>query len=126
MINPYEISPFYGQARALSDFSASSPAGAANRSSVEALELRVDRQNLLIQTLLIVLLEKKIFDEAEFKRWRDYADNLDGRADGKLRESATPVSCPKCQRNNPPTASQCVYCGEPFEAPAADPRYKPS
>ena len=89
MTIPIDLPGAYARAKALAE-STSSSAAVAGRNSIDALEMRIDRQNLVIQTLLILLLEKKVFDEAECRKWRDYADNLDVRADGRLKESSLP------------------------------------
>jgi len=80
-------------------------------SDVVGLRIRLERQSLLIQTLLMILLEKKVVDEAEFREWLDYVDELDGAKDGRLKEDRSPVACPACKRNNPRQASRCQYCG---------------
>ncbi len=85
------------------------------RSSVQELENRVEKQNLIIQTLLMLLLEKKVIHEDEFKDWMAYVDELDGVRDGRVRADKTPQTCPKCQRNNAPSAVKCQYCGEELE-----------
>lgn len=84
------------------------------RTSVQDLERMVERQALLIQTLLMLMLEKKVVHEDEFREWLAYVDELDGVRDGRVREEKAPVSCPKCRRNNPRTAAKCQYCGEEF------------
>ncbi|MBI5153796.1 zinc ribbon domain-containing protein [Candidatus Poribacteria bacterium] len=86
------------------------------RSSVQALETKLERQNLLIQTLLMILLEKKVVHDDEFREWMRYVDELDGARDGKLRENKAPVLCPACGRNNPPAAAKCQYCGAAIES----------
>ena len=83
-----------------------------SRTSSDKLELqqKIERQNLIIQTLLMILLEKKVIYEEEFKEWMDYVDGLDGKVDGRLEENKGPVSCPECGRKNPPSAAKCQYC----------------
>jgi hypothetical protein len=85
------------------------------RSEVEALRQKVERQALLIQTLLMILLEKKVLHEEEFKEWLDYVDQLDGTRDGKLKEDRSPQACSNCGRNSPRNAPKCLYCGHAFE-----------
>lgn len=86
----------------------------ATRSTVQDLERVVDRQTLLLQTLLMLLLEKKVIHEDEFREWIAYVDELDGVRDGRVKAEKAPVSCPKCKRNNQPGAAKCQYCGEAF------------
>lgn len=83
----------------------------APRGEVADLQARLERQQLLVQTLLMILLEKKVIHDDEYKEWLDYVDGLDGVKDGKLREDRRPVDCPNCQRKNPPRANHCQYCG---------------
>jgi hypothetical protein len=95
-------------------------AGASNadlgaRSEVEQLKGRIERQNLLIQTMLMILLEKKVLHEDEFKEWLNYVDELDGVRDGKLREDKKPLACSQCGRNSPKGSAKCIYCGTEFE-----------
>lgn len=87
----------------------STPSGA-----LEEMQHRLDRQYLLIQTLLMILIEKKVIHEDEFVEWMDYVDELDGSKDGRLKETKTPQQCPKCKRRSPATATKCIYCAEDF------------
>jgi hypothetical protein len=93
-----------------------------NRDSLDGLAMRVDRQNLIIQALLMLLLEKNVIADQEFRNWLAYADELDGRADGKLTPDNSPVACPACKRNNPSTATRCQYCDQAFAADYLDHR----
>lgn len=99
------------------DTTVSSRPTTANKFGLEQLEARVERQNLLIQTLLMLLLEKKVIGEEEFRKWLIYVDELDGKRDGRLKADNTPQECPKCHRKNQHKASQCMYCGEEFAQP---------
>ncbi len=83
-------------------------------STIPQLQDRVERLNLVVQTLLALLLEKKVIGEEEFQQWLDYVDELDGVKDGKLREDKRPIPCPSCQRNSPSHARKCSYCGAPL------------
>jgi hypothetical protein len=85
------------------------------RTRNEELELRLERANLVLQTLLMILLEKQIIHEDEFREWMLYVDDLDGARDGRVREDNTPQNCPSCGRNSPHSAVKCVYCGEGFQ-----------
>ncbi len=85
------------------------------RSSVQELNVRIEKQDLIIQTLLMLLLEKKVIHEDEFRDWLIYVDELDGVRDGRVRANKAPTACPKCSRNNSPGAVKCQYCGEELE-----------
>lgn len=86
----------------------------AGKSSTIELEERLARQELLIQTLLRLLLEKKVIHQDEFKEWMDYVDSLDGARDGKLRAPKIALDCPSCGRMNKPNATRCMYCDHEF------------
>lgn len=103
----------YGQANAV--LSSAGRIDHQARGTLDSLQGRIDRQDLIIQTLLMILLEKKVIHEDEFKEWMLYVDELDGTRDGRLREDKTPVVCPGCGRNSPRSAPNCVYCGHEFE-----------
>lgn len=109
---------FHSTSRIMENFDGPSVASKSSGQSISAdfvsLEDRLEKQNLLIQTLLMILLEKKVIHEDEFKEWMIYVDELDGKRDGKLRENKSPVICPKCKRNNPPNRTACQYCGIEF------------
>src|SRR5688572_4657446 len=81
------------------------------RGELEDLRQRLDRHNLVIQTLLMLLLEKKVIHEDEFKQWMAYVDEFDGVRDGKLRDDKSPQECPQCRRKTPRSSIKCAYCG---------------
>jgi len=83
-----------------------------------ALEERLDRLELLLQTLLRLLVEKKLIEREEFRQWIDYVDALDGSRDGKMRQTRRPHVCPACGRRSRPAARTCQYCGA--DLPARD------
>jgi hypothetical protein len=87
---------------------------APKSADLSSLEVRLEQQNLLIQTLLMLLLEKKVIHEDEFKEWMIYVDELDGVRDGRVKAQQGPITCPSCKRNNPRTAVRCQYCGNEF------------
>ena len=92
------------------------------RSTMDLLSSRLERQNMLIQTLLILLMEKNIITESEVQEWIHYVDGLDGKVDGRLAEDKRPLKCPACGRTSPPTAVQCMYCNAAFERSVVDAR----
>lgn len=76
------------------------------------LRVKVERQNLLIQTLCRILIEKGVIQEEELQEWLAYVDSLDGREDGKLSHSKAPIQCRSCKRINGASLIKCQYCGE--------------
>lgn len=81
---------------------------------VKELEARIARQELYIQTLLRLLLEKGIIHKEEYGQWLDYVDALDGRHDGKLDAHSGSKTCAHCRRVNPVQARRCQYCDTAF------------
>lgn len=81
---------------------------------LEELDQRVARQDLMLQTLVRLLLEKNVIARDEFAQWLRYVDALDGREDGKLGADAAFKTCPKCKRTSPAKVFKCQYCGAGF------------
>lgn len=81
-----------------------------SRADLDAINDRLGRIELMQQTLLRVLIEKRVLDKQEFKQWLSYVDQLDGRTDGKMGEESGVRQCPACSRNNPMKNRQCQYC----------------
>lgn len=84
------------------------------KADLTALQAAFDQQHLILQTLLMLLLEKKVIEEQEFRDWIAYVDGLDGRRDGKIAALARPTTCPGCKRISAPNAIACQYCGHAF------------
>ncbi len=87
-----------------------------SRAGLEEMALKLERNTLILQTLLMVLLEKKVIQEPEFREWLAYVDGLDGVRDGRLREDKRPLLCPQCGRNSPRAIPKCMYCGQDLDA----------
>lgn len=83
---------------------------AAGTATIVDLQNAIDRHRLIIQSLLMLLLDKQVITEPDLKRWMDYMDQLDGRVDGKLSLDKSPVTCPQCGRVSPPNSPRCMYC----------------
>jgi hypothetical protein len=81
-----------------------------------ALEERVDRQALLIQALVRLLLKKGAVTADEMKEWMEHVDMLDGAHDGKFRPAVGAVRCPSCDRVSRSSALKCQYCGAELPA----------
>ena len=82
-----------------------------NQSQLEILENQLGRQNLLIQTLLVLLLEKGLFEEEEFLELLDEIDALDGKKDGAFTPKSTPKKCRSCGKTNSSRKRKCMWCG---------------
>ena len=89
--------------------------GSGPNAGIDQLQARLDRATLLLQSLLMILMEKKVIHEDELREWVRYVDEFDGSVDGRLKEDKSPVACPKCSRKNPRTAATCQYCGVALE-----------
>lgn len=89
--------------------------GKAPNATMEHLQARLDRTTLILQTLMMILMEKKVVHEDELREWVKYVDELDGCLDGRLREDKSPIACPKCARKNPRATPTCQYCGTALE-----------
>ncbi|MCE5229941.1 zinc ribbon domain-containing protein [bacterium] len=94
----------------------------AGQATLAELQTTIARQQLIIHSLVMILLEKKIFDKDELARMIEKIDLLDGRADGKLTQDKSPVACPTCGRISPATAQRCQYCGKEIGAGILDRR----
>lgn len=79
------------------------------------LEDALDRQALIIRTLLSMCEAKGMFNEPEFRELMNEIDLSDGRLDGKYKPQATPRSCPNCGKTNGKRAVTCMYCGVQLE-----------
>lgn len=84
------------------------------RSAFDELNGRVEEQNLLLQTLLRLLLEKKVVTRDEFRQWMNYVDELDGKRNGRLSRERGVKLCPGCKRKNKVNAFKCLYCDAEF------------
>jgi len=81
---------------------------------LQELEQRLARQDLMLQTLVRLLLEKNVIGREEFAQWLRYVDGLDGKDDGRLGADTGYKSCAKCDRTNPAKVFKCQYCGASF------------
>ena len=79
------------------------------------LEDALDRQALVIRTLLTACEKAGIFNEATFKELMNDVDLSDGRLDGKYKPQSGPQSCPDCGKTNGKRAVTCMYCGSQLE-----------
>ncbi|MBX3475037.1 MAG: hypothetical protein KF754_11690 [Planctomycetes bacterium] len=85
---------------------------AANRaeSALMRMEDTIQRQALIIRSLLEVCARKQLFDEKEFRDIVNEIDLSDGRLDGKYKPAAGPRNCPECGKINGKSAITCMYC----------------
>ena len=75
----------------------------------------LDRQALVIRTLLTACEKAGLFNEAQFRELLDEVDISDGRLDGKFRPQPSPRDCPSCSKVNSKRAVSCMYCGAILE-----------
>lgn len=93
-----------------------------DETTVESLQRRLDRQNLGIQTLLAMLLDKGVIQEDDFREWVKRMDQLDGALDGRLAEDKTKVACLSCGKSNFKTTAECKHCGAALDPDLVPPR----
>jgi hypothetical protein len=109
---------YYSAGASLSAQNAASDASSAARRAENAMarmEDALDRQALIIRTLLTACEKKGLFNEAEFRELVNEVDLSDGRLDGKYKPQQGPVGCPSCGKTNGKRAVTCMYCGVPLE-----------
>jgi hypothetical protein len=78
-------------------------------SSVEFLQDRVDRLELICEALWELLKTRMDVNDDQLMGWIAELDLTDGTADGK--RSRGPAECPSCSRPNSPRHQNCIYCG---------------
>lgn len=79
------------------------------------LEDALDRQALVIRTLLTACEKAGLFNEQQFRELLNDVDLSDGRLDGKYKPQGGPRECPSCNKVNGKRAVTCMYCGVPLE-----------
>lgn len=80
--------------------------------ALERLEDQIQRQALIIRSLLEACTRKDVFSEQEFRELVNEIDLSDGKADGKYKPQPGPRRCPKCGKINGRSAVSCMYCSE--------------
>lgn len=83
---------------------------------VKRLAHRLDRMELLCQTLYEFLIAKELSNEEELGILMAQIDLRDGVEDGALRQTRRDApKCAQCGRPINPNRSQCVYCWAPID-----------
>jgi hypothetical protein len=90
---------------------------AANRAenALAHLQDALDRQALVIRTLLTACEKAGLYTEQQFRELLDEVDLSDGRLDGKFKPQPAPRECPSCSKVNSKRAVSCMYCGAILE-----------
>jgi hypothetical protein len=83
--------------------------------ALSRLEDTIDRQMLVIRTLLTACEKAGLFNEQQFRELMNDVDLSDGRLDGKFKPQAGPRECSNCGKPNGKRAVTCMYCGNPLE-----------
>ena len=104
----------YSHAAASSASEANSAARRAEN-AMARLEDALDRQALIIRSLLTACEKAGIFNEDQFRALVTEVDLSDGRLDGKYKPQQGPRECPQCGKTNGKCAVKCMYCGEVLE-----------
>ncbi len=102
----------YLNARRDASDSASQAESAARRAenATARLEDQLQRQALIIRSLLEMCSKKGLFNTDEFRELVTEIDLSDGKLDGKYKPMAGPRNCPNCGKVNGKTAMTCMYC----------------
>lgn len=85
-------------------------------SATERMRDAIERQALVIQTLLTFCERKGLFSEQEFRELMNEIDLQDGFLDGKLKPQQGPQTCAECGKISGRHAVNCMYCGAQFDA----------
>jgi len=91
----------------------------------KALAARVDRLELVCETLLELVLLRKVVNREELEVLMAQVDLRDGVEDGGLnhdRPRSVAPSCTACERPINPKRAACVYCGAKIVADAVAPK----
>jgi hypothetical protein len=95
-------------------------AGTASSTSrkVDALRQRIDRQELLLETMYRALIGRNVVTEEEFKDLVAQVDLEDGFEDGKIGADrvARAPKCPNCEKPVSRKRPHCVYCNAELPA----------
>ena len=100
-------------------FSEHSKSETGTKSRIWDLEARVDKLELVCESLWEIIKEEKKFDETDLIERMTQIDLQDGTFDGQKKKTSS-IECPKCGRMNSKRHNKCMYCGEiylvgPFE-----------
>ena len=90
-----------------------------NNNAIRELEHRVDKLELICESLWEILKEGKNLTETDLIERMSQVDLRDGNYDGKNKKPTT-VECSSCGRMISKHHKKCVYCGKiivigPFE-----------
>ena len=95
-------------------------AGTASSTSgkVDALRQRIERQELLLETMYRALIGRNIVTEEEFKDRVAQVDLEDGVEDGKIGADrvARAPKCSNCEKPASRKRTHCVYCNAELPA----------
>lgn len=80
-----------------------------NKNDVARLEDRIDALSLACHAMWEILKEKHDVTTHELENKIEQLDLMDGKADGKLKNTAT--NCPDCGHKLSKRHSNCFYCG---------------
>ena len=81
--------------------------------SLQDLELRLNKLELIVEALWEILKKETNLQEADLMELIAEIDLQDGRFDGKKAKIPT-IQCARCNRINSKRHSKCLYCGEVF------------
>lgn len=94
-------------------FHSPSNSGSVGKAKIRDLEDRIEKLELVCESLWEMLKEKCDYDETDLIERMTEIDLSDGKFDGKKRRSSS-IKCSKCQRKNSKRHNRCMYCGKLF------------
>ncbi len=94
-------------------FSEHSPISANTKAKIRDLEARVDKLELICESLWEFIKEDKKLKEVDLIERMTQIDLQDGVYDHKKKKSSS-IKCTKCKRMNSKRHSKCMYCGQVF------------
>jgi len=92
-------------------FTEHSKSETGTKSRIRDLEARVDKLELVCESLWEFIKKDKNINETDLIEQMTQIDLQDGRFDGKKSKTSS-IECPKCHRMNSKRHSRCMYCGE--------------
>jgi hypothetical protein len=111
VFDTFDPLPNLGQSPPPSGLKSSEPVSGLEQ-RVSEVETRFNRLALVTHSLWELLKDRHGYTEEELRDWVTLTDLKDGHLDGRVRRTAPPASCHKCNRVVTRAFARCMYCGE--------------